>query len=387
MTSRFFLGTFQCDSEEEVYFMCGLGANLVQSRPDISYTAGQGEVGETGNPHVQFVFGMTKSVRIPAAVRSLGLEWLGTHLEIPNGTRAVNREYVLAPPDHVMPSGRIKTGDVLEGSQWEAGVIDSQGKAHEWAEVQALLDLGTPIGMVAREHHLFWLKHYRPLSVYDRQYSLEAVRIRALERTQPRLIHLYGTSGYGKSSICRKIIARSGLNAFEPPLGGNSVWWDHCEGSEILFLDDFCGEIRFGELMKILDGPAKPHLQVKGAMVTKPHWKLILMTTNQPLTALYPKVDNIRQRGLPRRFEDFGKSHQIRQAIEYYSASDEWWPENEVGPKPAGIPWDPDFVTRHEVPVILAEPLLDHVAPNFAFAVPEPVNDYNFGPDGAWVWD
>ncbi len=170
-----------------------------------------------------------------------------------------------------------------------------------------------------------------------------------VERHQAVLYHLWGSSGCGKTQTMRKLIRGTGLSFFEPALGGSSVWWDGCEGSEILLLDDFFGAIPFAELMRVLDGLSSPMLQVKGGMVKKPHWKLILMTTNQPLDDLYPRVHNSRTPGLARRFRDFGVSRRVSPPVTYESTQDGWWPGDLLGDKPESIPWDPDFVTRHEV--------------------------------------
>ncbi len=229
--------------------------------------------------------------------------------------------------------------------KYEWGVLNSQGRSHEWEVVQKCLDEGVGMTSIAQEHFNFYLRHNRNLVTYELNHSKVAERWRNQKSEQPKLFHLYGASGVGKSQTVRMIAETSGLAMFEPAIGGANDWWDGALGSELLFLDDFYGGIRFNQLMNLLDGSSTMQLQTKGSFIDKPKWKAIFITSNFALETLYPNVDSGRKRGLIRRFESFGRSVKIPFALDYKYIWEKRWPEGLLGSRPDCIPW-PNSVTE-----------------------------------------
>lgn len=334
MAKRFYGFTWNYPDAEEDHYMIEINsyANTIKytwvNKDELSFIAFQGERGkENGRLHLQGMVCFKEPHRITGLKKIFfsdiekNIHW---HVW---DTRQNCYEYC------------TKEDTRSDFISWEWGNLDSQGKSHEWETVQTALDTGVNYTTVAQQHFQFYLRHDRALTSYNLNHSKVAERRRNMPVIQPKLYHLYGESGVGKSQTIRMVSAASELTMFEPAIGGANVWWDGAQGSEILFLDDFYGGIKFNQLMNLLDGNSTMQLQTKGGFIDKPHWVVIFMTTNFGLETLYPNVDSGRKKGLTRRFQDFGRSIRIPFALDYKYIWEKKWPENLFGTRPDCIPW------------------------------------------------
>lgn len=86
---------------------------------------------------------------------------------------------------------------------------------------------------------------------------------------------LWGDAGSGKT---REAIENNASH-FILDMGDN-VWFDGYNGEECLIIDDFYGWIKYGQLLRILDGH-QLRLNVKGSF-TYANWSKVVITSNKP---------------------------------------------------------------------------------------------------------
>lgn len=87
---------------------------------------------------------------------------------------------------------------------------------------------------------------------------------------------LWGKAGSGKT----RTAVESTDDYYILNQDDNSLYWDGYEGQKTLIIDDFYGWIKYGQLLKILDG-YQLRLPVKGSY-TYAKWEKVYITSNKP---------------------------------------------------------------------------------------------------------
>lgn len=87
---------------------------------------------------------------------------------------------------------------------------------------------------------------------------------------------LWGDTGSGKTRAAYE---------FDPdlwmvPHSDGQLWFDGYVGQSTILIDDFYGWIKYGFLLRLLDG-YKFDLQIKGGF-TRKMWKTVIITSNKP---------------------------------------------------------------------------------------------------------
>lgn len=106
-------------------------------------------------------------------------------------------------------------------------------------------------------------------------------RSKAFRRVQVDVY--WGAAGAGKT---RKAV-EDNPDHFILPCGEDRVWFDGYNGEKCLILDDFYGGIKYGLLLRLLDG-YQLRLPTKGSF-TYALWNKVIITSNKPPTEWYQR--------------------------------------------------------------------------------------------------
>lgn len=233
---------------------------------NVRYACGQIEVGEQGTRHCQYYLECSKPVRFSTLQRMLPR----SHLENRSkGTREQARAYCRWPP----PEG--KTGDVIEGSQWELGTWTEshQGERSDLKEAQEYLRGGGSVRSAILEFPAIAAKYPRFLPTYKN--ALIEPRNSAID---PEVEVYVGPSGCGKTRKAHEDNPDLWKLPIQQP---HTLWLDTYEGQSVALIDDYEGEIPFRVLLRLLDRyPEKG--PVKGSFVEWAPKKIIITSNLQP---------------------------------------------------------------------------------------------------------
>ncbi len=221
-------------------------------------------VGEEGTddgqtPHLQGYIEFTQPQRLRAVQKWLKCK---AHVEQRNGTREGARTYCM------------KEGHYKELGSWREG---GRGNRTDISALyKASRDPGRTIVSIAdefpRDYMKYWkaVKHVRQLGAVDKP----PIRV-DLE------VHLYeGPPGSGKTRQAYELHP----DLYAVPVG-KDLWFDNYAGEEVVLIDDFAGEMKLTQLLRLLD---KFPIQVpcKGSFVWFKPMKVII-TTNVPYDRWY----------------------------------------------------------------------------------------------------
>lgn len=172
-----------------------------------------------------------------------------------------------------------------EGDWEEYGEPPKQGNRTDWRQavdqVRARLPL---VDVIDAQPHL--LPTIRALE-----------RLATLTRQPPkdrdvRVLYIQGPAGCGKT----RAIHQAYPEAYWKPEG---EWWDGYEGQSVVVLDDYYSDIRYQQLLRVLDRyPLR--LPVKGGFVPA-EYTTVLITSNANLDEQYPNTLGARREALYRR--------------------------------------------------------------------------------------
>lgn len=227
------------------------------------------EVGEEGTPHLQGYMELVNTRRFAWMKNQLGKR---AHVEIARGTRDQARDYC------------IKDGDYEEFGKFET----EQGARNDCATVVALLKKKRKLYEVVSEvpQAIRWT---HGLKDFATSFIQQSPAWRELEVSV-----FWGKTGTGKT---RKAMTMS--DSLFKLDDAKDLWFDGYTGEDCLLIDDFYGWIKFGFLLKLLDGyPLR--LPVKGAFVWA-HWTKVVITSNQNWMFWYKNKDETVLAALERR--------------------------------------------------------------------------------------
>lgn len=184
------------------------------------------EEGEEGTPHLQGYAEFSTRRTLNSLRRSTGFSRI--HWEVRRGTQLQAVDYCK------------KDGDFIE-----LGVLSSQGQRTDLLSLKSAIDSGRSLASIADDADSFArvLQYRRGLEWY----SMSKIPKRSW-KSQVWLFR--GPTGTGKTKRVWDECKADGQEPFVWP-GGD--WFDGYKGQEIVLFDDFCGELRFRLLLRLLD--------------------------------------------------------------------------------------------------------------------------------------
>lgn len=201
-------------------------------------------------------------------------KWLSAevHCEKRKGNRDQAREYCR------------KVESRVDGP-WELGTwIVGQGERSDLTIAAALVRSGAPMIKVIDECPETFVRYHRGL---ERMSALVMESSQSKWRTLDVEV-IYGRTGVGKT---RSVMDRFSLEQLYKLDSMDPLWWDGYNGQDVLLIDEFYGQIRLSNMLKILDGyPYR--LAIKGGF-TFAKWTKVFITSNECPRAWYKSDINI----------------------------------------------------------------------------------------------
>jgi len=180
---------------------------------------------------------------------------------------------------------------------WEEGEASSSGKRSDLAEIAEELRK-RPLHEVFDNHPEEAIRYGKGMKHF-RSVVLSASRGNAAR--VPEILVYWGDSGAGKSSRARLM---DPLLYNVPVHEGGTTWFDGYEGQKTILFDDFCGGMKYSQMLRFLD--VYPlQVQTKGGFVTLNH-KRIIITSNKPPETWYSREVQGPAEALLRRIYEYG---------------------------------------------------------------------------------
>ncbi len=230
------------------------------------------EIGESGTPHLQGYLELPRKKTLAGVKALLGINQI--HLEKRAGTQTQAIDYCKK-----------------DGDYYENGERMQQGSRSDLTSLKTRLDNGESIQDLARDDETFSLiiRYRKGLEWY--------ASLRSTPRRFKSTVWVFrGPTGCGKTSRVWRECDEERMPLWVWP-GGE--WFDGYSGHEAVLFDDFCGELGFRLLLRLLDRYPM-QVPVKGSYV---EWcpKKIYITSNKSPHEWYP--DELDVAPLIRRIE------------------------------------------------------------------------------------
>lgn len=241
-----------------------------------NYVIFQLEQGEgTGTLHAQGYLELPEQLRYQR-VRGILLD--RAHVEARRGTQAQAIRYC------------SKAQTRVEGP-YVYGTPKEQGKRTDLHVIVEELKAGKRLSELMTDYASTICKYPRGLSLVESHYRQSNANC----FRQVAVLVFYGRTGTGKT--------RAALGDYSTPYfvldSGNNLWWDGYCGQQRLVLDDFTGWIKFGTLLRILDGhPLR--CEIKGGF-TWAEYTEIIITSNLRWEQWYRSITDLQRDALGRR--------------------------------------------------------------------------------------
>lgn len=164
------------------------------------------------------------------------------------------------------------------------GVFENGGQGHrtDLQRVATRIIEGGSVPEVAMEFPVQYIKFNRGIR------SLAAIRDQESSkkfRSVECFVH-YGVAGSGKTRFAWETYSATGLFILDQPSNG-TLWFDGYEGEDVILIDDFYGWIKWGMLLRLLDGyPVR--LPIKGSH-SWASWTKVIITSNDPPNTWYDR--------------------------------------------------------------------------------------------------
>lgn len=184
------------------------------------------ERGKSGTPHIQGAVYFKNSDK--KSLRWMRTKFHGGHFEVMRGSWA-DQKYCL------------KDGVVIR----DYGTGPRQGKRSDLDSCQALIDEGKPNQDLYAKHFGTMIRYKRGLDEYR-----DSKRLKTSRSVMTTCTWIYGPTGTGKSHM-----AYEGYNPdthYNHQVADNG-WWDNYEQQETVIINEFRGEIKYRELLQLLD--------------------------------------------------------------------------------------------------------------------------------------
>lgn len=219
------------------------------------------EVGESGTPHLQGYF----ELRRRPSFSTIKAAFPSVHFEPRRGTAQQASDYCRKEDD----------------SAWEHGQLSSPGRRSDLlALVEDARDLSISNAELFERHPVPMLKYRK--HVMNMRIDLR----RATTGFEPvEVLVFWGAAGTGKTRRAFEIDPNLYMLSYGS--GHSQIWFDGYEGQDTILFDDFYGgAIKYGFLLKLLDG-YKFDVPIKGGF-TRKLWKRVIITSNANPRDWYP---------------------------------------------------------------------------------------------------
>lgn len=211
------------------------------------------EVGESGTPHLQGYMELTKPVRFTQLLKYD--VFAHTHFEKRRGTREQARDYCK------------KEGNWAELGKWGAGGQGSRTDLH--CMVEAVRKGASKLELMEADPTCY-SKHMRFIDAYRAE--VEKVETQDFRHVTTEV--LVGPAGCGKTSeVHRKDPEVFTVNCHD------SFPFDGYDGERAILLDDFYGDMKYSQLLRVLDGH-QFRVNVKGHH-RYARWERVYITSNK----------------------------------------------------------------------------------------------------------
>ncbi len=208
----------------------------------VKYMVWQREVGVEGREHLQMYVETEKQI----AINSLRDIFPGGYWQRANGSAEENKTYCQKAPDRVDGPWELgasaKSGPVVGGKRkaaFEALRIDGYEKV-----VHEKPDLVCAVGNFAKD------------------YCRVIAKVRREERgyVAPKILVIFGDPDVGKTALAYEMFP----SLYRLSCKEKDIWWDGYNGEKCILLDDFYGQIKYSDMLQLLDGYPN-RVQVKGS--------------------------------------------------------------------------------------------------------------------------
>lgn len=231
---------------------------------NVKYAVWQLEKAETGKLHIQAYLKFHKPIRISGIQKILP----GVHCEMAKGNDEQCIKYC------------SKEESKVKGPFFH-GECDSQGKRRDLDELADLIHAGKTTDEIAEEQTASYIRYHRGI-----QAAHQAIqRKKAKTWRDVEVIVYWGKPGTGKTRRCWS----EEPNLYAPGLSNTGLWWDGYMGESAILLDDFYGQYKMADMLRILDGYPLP-IPVRGTQ-TNALWTKVFITSNVHPDEWYTKSD------------------------------------------------------------------------------------------------
>lgn len=236
------------------------------------------EIGKEGTLHIHIFFWFEN----PRFGNSIKKFFPTAHIDYCNGSSSSVRDYVFKTGKW---EGDEKEDTRIDGLQYENGELPEekgQGERTDLEMIKDLIDSGlSPQQILDSDPNRYRLEGYIRKMYFDKR-KKETPLKRDVEVT----IHT-GVAGSGKSNVLTTLDENQMFIATDY----SSALFDNFCGEEILFLDEFRGQIPYNQLLIMLDGYKVPiHARYANVLSV---WNSVHITSVIPIEEWYHN-DNIR---------------------------------------------------------------------------------------------
>lgn len=182
------------------------------------------------------------------------------------GTRRQARGYVMDPN---YPG---KTGTTVEGSRTDLGLWILQGQSADLVELYEMIKQGATDYDLQEANPGCYARHWKALEKF--RYNFDQATTPIYKEIEVHV--LYGDSRSGKT---RSVYEKHGdENVCKLKCVGDRLWFSNYQGQDVLLIDEFYGQIKFTEMLSILDN-YRQDVEIKGGhKIAK--WTKVYLTSN-----------------------------------------------------------------------------------------------------------
>ena len=234
-------------------------SQFITCSPDLRYAIWQLERSPTtGRLHLQGYLEFKSSMRRSAVKRFLSQP--SCHLEGRRGSRDQAADY-------------CRKEETRVAGPWTVGHWDIRpGKRSDLIEVADHILGGKPLFDLVEEYPVQYIRSHRGIT---NLYAVIARKRAPIWRAVEVLVY-YGDTGTGKTRLA---VANGEVPFYILPQG-ERLWFDGYTGQPKLIIDDFYGWIKYGVLLRMLDGHPFP-CEIKGSFFPA-LWVTVVITSNKP---------------------------------------------------------------------------------------------------------
>lgn len=252
------------------------GSDLIKGKTDVYYSFSM-EVGKEGTPHLHIFFKF-ENARFGNKVKKI---FPTAHIDYCNGTSKSVSDYVNKRGKW---EGDPKEDTKIIGTQYENGVLPEEKGQGGRTDLEMVKDL-VESGMHPQEILDSNPNFYRVESYIRKMYFAKRKRETPLKRNVEVVVHA-GISGSGKSYVMTTFDENKMFLATDYGV----ALFDGYDGEEIVFMDEFRGQIPYNQLLTIINGYKAPvHARYDNVLSL---WNAIHITSVIPVEEWY-KNENI----------------------------------------------------------------------------------------------